>query len=493
MKYFTTLLVVVLVISSPAASAQKRGLAYGHNSPEDLAVMSPEISWWYNWSETPEGTVAIVYENYGFDFVPMTWNGNFSETKLRGFLANHPETKYLLAFNEPNFLAQANMTPTAAVAQWPRLEAIADDYNLKIVGPAVNYCGECVTENGVTYTDPFKYLDDFFAACPECRVDYIAAHCYMNTISALKWYISQYYKYHKSIWLTEFAGWESNGNIKNVNDQINYMISAVDFLESDTNIFRYSWFVGRGSGIATYPYIDILGENGQLTALGEVYKQMPVHDTNNVIAIPGTIQAENYNTMSGILIEKTLDVSGFANVGYIEAGDWLEYKIDVSESAGYDIRFRIASTKAASLKILIDGNTLLTQNFTYTGGWQNWKTFINKINLTAGIHTLRLQALTDGFNINWLHIGDGAEAVKEITEIDKNLTIFPNPGNGNFTIQTTEDIAELRVQNILGKVLAKLPYSASVDLSYLSPGLYVLSALDKEGKVIETKMVSLIR
>ena len=29
----------------------KRGIAYGYHSPNDLEVLSPEISWWYNWSE----------------------------------------------------------------------------------------------------------------------------------------------------------------------------------------------------------------------------------------------------------------------------------------------------------------------------------------------------------------------------------------------------------------------------------------------------------
>jgi hypothetical protein len=57
---------------------------------------------------------------------------------------------------------QANLTPSAAAALWPKLEAIAKPYNLKIAAPAVNYCGNCVEENGVTYTDPIKYLDDFF-------------------------------------------------------------------------------------------------------------------------------------------------------------------------------------------------------------------------------------------------------------------------------------------------------------------------------------------
>jgi len=192
-------LFVLLSISCTLSSfGQKRGMAYGHHSPEDLKALSPEISWWYNWSVEPESTVAGVFGNYGFEFVPMTWNGSFDEEKLKSYLTLHPEAKYLLAFNEPNFKDQANMTPSAAAALWPKLEAIAKTYSLKIVAPAVNYCGNCVQENGVTYTDPVKYLDDFFAACPNCKVDYIAVHCYMNNVSALQWYVGLFKKYGKT-------------------------------------------------------------------------------------------------------------------------------------------------------------------------------------------------------------------------------------------------------------------------------------------------------
>lgn len=493
MKYFSFLALFFFLITSLSAQNHKRGIAYGYHSPEDLAILSPEVSWWYNWSEAPESAVAEVFGNYGFEFVPMTWNGNFNETKLRGFLANHQETKYLLAFNEPNFLNQASMTPTAAAAQWPRLEAIADDYNLKISSPAVNYCGSCVQENGITYTDPIKYLDDFFAACPGCRVDYIATHCYMNTVSALQWYIGLYKKYGKPVWLTEFAGWEPNGNISDLNDQISFMMGAVDYLESDTSVFRYSWFIGRGSGINTYPFIDILGANGQLTELGKIYKQMPVHNPDQLIDIPGTIEAENYNTMKGILIEKTMDISGFANVAYIESGDWLDYKINVTEANEYDIRFRFASTKVCGLNILIDGSYVRTQNFPNTNGWQNWHTVFNKITLSTGIHTLRLQAGTDGFNLNWVHIGDGAAAIAEDETNIKKLEVFPNPGHGNFTIKTTEKTVELRVMDLVGNKVAQLPISDFISLEYLKPGVYIMQALDKNGAVLTFKKITIVQ
>jgi len=486
-----TFLFLLLILFSTVYAQKKRGIAYGHHSPEDLAVMSPNVSWWYNWAITPETTVASVFGSYGFEFVPMAWNGNYNETNLRAYLANHPETKYILAFNEPNFIEQANMKPSVVAAQWAKLQTIAKDFNLKIVSPAVNYCGNCVTENGVTYTDPVKYLDDFFAACPTCQVDYIAIHCYMNTVSALEWYIGLFKKYGKPIWLTEFAGWESNGKINTVNDQINFMIGAVDMLESNPDIFRYSWFIGRGSGISTYPYIDVLGANGSLTAIGEVYKNMPTHSENQIIAIPGTIESEAYTSMNGILLEKTNDVSGFANVGYIDANDWLEYNINVSLKGEYDIRFRIASTKSATINVLVDGVNLLTQNFPNTGGWQTWQTISNTISLTAGVHKLRLQAITSGFNINWVEFGSNISEITDLKSEDFDFLVLPNPSNGIFNIQTTKNVSELKVLNLTGQEVASLPFSNMLNISHLPSGMYILVAIDENGKYLAVRRISI--
>lgn len=491
MKLFYHIIYLTLFLSVLwPVKAQKRGIAYGYHSPQDMQMLSPNISWWYNWAVVPESAVANDFSDYGFDFVPMTWNGSFDENQLRSFLNTHPETKYLLAFNEPNFIDQANMTPSEVAAQWPRLESIANDFNLEIVGPAVNFCGNCVQENGITYTDPVKYLDDFFAACPNCRVDYIAVHCYMNTVSALQWYTGLFKKYGKPIWLTEFAGWESNGNINNRNDQINFMIGAVDFLEYEPSIFRYSWFIGRtNSGYYTYPYIDLLGSNGQLTELGNIYKLMPIHDPDQIVLLPGIIEAEAYNQMYGILIEKTADQSGFANVGYINAGDWLEYKINVNQAENFDIKFRIASTKNSILNLLVDGTNALTQNISNTGGWQNWFTFTNKLNLSEGIHTIRIQAVTDGFNINWIQIGNVPLSLNDLQKSNIDFDVFPNPGNGIFNIKSSETVENLRISDLSGKQVVLIKCTNTINLESLQKGIYILEALSAGDNIIGTKRI----
>lgn len=473
-RRFNTCLLTVIFAGLICISgyAQKRGIAYGHHTPEDLQVLSPNVSWWYNWSESPESAVANVYEDYGFEFAPMTWNGSFNETKLRNFLKAHPETKYLLAFNEPNFLDQAKMKPSQVAAIWPRLESIAEDFNLEIVGPAVNFCGSCVSENGVTYTDPVKYLDDFFAACPDCKVDHIAVHCYMNHASALKWYISLFEKYNKPIWLTEFSGWEYNDAINSPDDQVEFMIEALEYLENEPMIFRYAWFIGRGSGIEKFPYIDLLGANGELTDLGEVYGKMPVHELNKVVDVPARIEAESYNRMLGMQLERTSDDTGFAHMKEINTDDYLEYKINVPETANYNFDIRVASNKRTALKFFVDGSSVLTDVITDSGGLEKWTTITKHVELEAGEHTIQLKALASGFIINWFEIReDGIQGLRKANT--SGVSVYPTYVDKILNVECEEAArVDVDIFNCHGIKILSSKNCKEIDMSYLKQGLY---------------------
>ncbi len=176
--------------------------------------------------------------------------------------------KYLLGFNEPNFGSQANLTPAQAAAIWPQVEQFAAQHDLAIVSPAVNYCGSpCNVQN------PFDWLDQFFAACPGCKVDYIAAHWYACTPSALSSYLSTFEsKYTQPIWLTEFACTDGSGAAEAEADQATYMEAALALLEADPRVFRYSWFTGRSTGGSPW---DLLGADGVLSTLGQIYVGYP--------------------------------------------------------------------------------------------------------------------------------------------------------------------------------------------------------------------------
>src|SRR5688572_1946209 len=65
----------------------KRGLSYGQHSTEDMIKLSTGVSWYYNWYHQPEAAVINTYDDYGFDYVPMAWNGSFNKTAMHNFLS----------------------------------------------------------------------------------------------------------------------------------------------------------------------------------------------------------------------------------------------------------------------------------------------------------------------------------------------------------------------------------------------------------------------
>jgi hypothetical protein len=119
--------------------------------------------------------------------------------------------------------------------------------------------------------------------------------------------------------------------------------------------------------------------------------------------IPGTVQAENFTTMSGIQTETTTDAGGGLNVGYMDAGDWLDYKVNVQTAGTYRIQYRVASQAGGgSIQLKKDSAILATTAVPATGDWQIWTTINDSAVLAAGEQTLRIQVPVGGYNLNWI-------------------------------------------------------------------------------------------
>lgn len=252
----------------------KRGIAYGFESVNDLSALSDGVSWWYNWSPRYGDAVSDAYVDSGMDWVPMTWNGNNPE-EIRAFLDAHPNVRYLLTYNEPNFQDQANMTPEFAASIWPTFEEIAEEYDVKLVGPAVNYCGGCVVVDGAPIANDYVvWLDMFFESFRaqfgrEPRMDYTALHWYdFGLQDQVERIVS---RYGKPVWVTEFALWRSE-DWNTAEFERDWLLEVVEFLEAHPMVYRYAWFTGRRPD---FPRINLLAEDGELTPLGSAYINAP--------------------------------------------------------------------------------------------------------------------------------------------------------------------------------------------------------------------------
>ena len=91
--------------------------------------------------------------------------------------------------------------------------------------------------------------------------------------------------------------------------------------------------------------------------------------------------------------------------GFVDPGDWLEYKLDIGNAGDYQIQYRVASLFGSSgFNVLLDGAQIDSQTVPNTGGWQSWVTSTTTatVNLPAGEHTLRINAVGGGWNLNWI-------------------------------------------------------------------------------------------
>ena len=144
-----------------------------------------------------------------------------------------------------------------------------------------------------------------------------------------------------------------------------------------------------------------------------------------VESIPGRIQAQNFDiggegeayhdTSSGnvygstdrdtdVDIRPTEDESGEYNIGYFQAGEWLEYTIDVSPGT-YDIGVRVASALSdGRLELSLGERTLTTVTVPNTGDWTSWETVtVEDIEIESEEQsTLRVEALDSGVEFNWI-------------------------------------------------------------------------------------------
>ncbi len=423
---------LALALSTGAQAQQrseKRGIGWDEKTlaigSKAIKLMSPGVSWIYNWGATPKNEPAELAEGGEMLFMPMAWNGNFDETKLRQYLDTHPSVKRLLGFNEPNFSAQANMTPKAAATAWKKLEAIAADYNLELVAPALNFTGEKV--GGRTWA-PYEWYEAFFEAYPDAKVDYLALHCYMNWAENVDWFASRYFysdtddnlfsaatkaKYphlvsyltnykeqhghYPKMYLTEFCSWEYNVYPYNLTRdfQIDQITQKLQYLEKSDLVAGYAWFMANTSkGENEAPYMSVLQSNtadSELSELGKVYVYMSSFDTEKYYTPGETILAKDYvdATLNDhqVKLRPSTDADSEAPLQLeIPSSGSATWQVYVPVSDTYSIKLRLKSTADTPLLIYVDGKRTSNETLLSTAG--AWGEAEASVKLSAGNHTL---------------------------------------------------------------------------------------------------------
>jgi hypothetical protein len=134
--------------------------------------------------------------------------------------------------------------------------------------------------------------------------------------------------------------------------------------------------------------------------------------SGNPASIPGTIQAENFDTggeangyhdteatnfggvyrMEGVDLAGCSDGTGCYTVGWAQAGEWLLYTVSVPLPGTYTMQIRVASAGAGgTFHVEFNGvNKTGTLTVPNTGGWDTWQTITKTVTLDAGWQTMKV-------------------------------------------------------------------------------------------------------
>ena len=117
------------------------------------------------------------------------------------------------------------------------------------------------------------------------------------------------------------------------------------------------------------------------------------------------IEAEDYDSMSGIDLGYTTDTGGGQNIGWIDIGDWVEYTVFIPSTGDYLIEYRVAGLwDSCGFEVRFDDILVDAQALEIPMGWQNWYTQNRVLSLTEGFKTMRLDFIDGPININWIRL-----------------------------------------------------------------------------------------
>ena len=145
------------------------------------------------------------------------------------------------------------------------------------------------------------------------------------------------------------------------------------------------------------------------------------------VALPGHIKAENFDTggegvsyhdttpgnTGGMYRQTNVDLetsaAGGYNIGWIAAGEWLNYAVSAASAGSYTVQLRVASLNGGSVHVGFNGpsNVWKTVSVPATGAWQSWTTVSLPVTLGAGAQTMTLLADTPGFNLDYIDVVSG--------------------------------------------------------------------------------------
>jgi len=153
------------------------------------------------------------------------------------------------------------------------------------------------------------------------------------------------------------------------------------------------------------------------------------------VSLPGTVQAENFDNgginaaywdkdagnkggvyrSTDVDIQTTADTGGGYNVGWMAAGEWLQYTVSVAAAGTYTLQLRVASAQqGGTLHVEFEGTDATgPMTIPATGSYQTWTTISRPVTLDAGTQAMRVRLDSAGpsggvGNLNWIRVASAS-------------------------------------------------------------------------------------
>lgn len=245
-------------------------------------------------------------------------------------------------------------------------------------------------------------------------------------------------------------------------------IAKIEFYNGTTKLGEdatapYSYSVANAAA-GTYKLTAVVTDNaGIKTSSAAVTVKVNVPQTaysGTPSPIPGTIQFENYdlggngyayfdstaNNIGGATfrvnedadIENCTDAGEGYNIGFAEAGEWLEYTVNVAAAGKYNVTFRAACandnrTVSLSAKNVVVAKDIAIPN---TAGWQMWQDVVVKdVPLSAGVQVIRMTVgATDYVNLNYMKFDLASAAPAKSAALKTGWNLIGCPLDGSTDI-----------------------------------------------------------
>lgn len=247
------------------SSSGKRGLAYNPSSGNlNMWESYSEITWGYNWDDMSQGLPSQ------FQYVPTLWgtasvHSDNWDSAVKAATSGSG-TNYLMSFNEPDNMGQANMDVGSAVAGFNQyMKPYASD-NVLLGSPSVtNGAGT----NSAGIPQGLDWLSPFLQQCTGCPISFVPIHWYgCQNGCPVSSDVSDFQSHVQAViaaavnpatgdkvpvWVTEFQSFTDPGS---------FLGEILPWLDGQSGVARYAYYMATDG---------ILTSGGSVNAVGAQY------------------------------------------------------------------------------------------------------------------------------------------------------------------------------------------------------------------------------